>query len=832
MANEHEEVISIRFKSAAELDALKNVAYVTNTSSNAMTKAAQSAEALRESLKQVERQADKTAQQVKKVEAASNATAKKYKSIAEMRADERKYISAVEKTDDPDAFLNQRGRAAAAEAQRESQKNARRQQQAITAQAIQEAEARKIQKQAALEYERDQARRSTRTSQANAADGPVLPKSVGETSSVVGTLATSIGGIIAKYLAWGAAIGAVKKGLTESIGGYAEEEQAVNRLTQALIQNGTYTAGHLAHLDNLATQYKDMTGMARSEWLEVFRKLTQFGADSSNIERYASAVKNLSGIYGSTEQATLALQKALEGNFETFREHGIYVDQSATQAQKLASVLSQLETLGGGQLESKMEGLAGAWKKLSSEGQEAGVNIGRFISQSLGLETALRSASYVLGGFAEWTRKAAVESDGSARAAERHTRSLHDQKVATEAVNRELKSMKERHEDIRTALSNELNIQNALNDSQQSAAERARSRAQANLRNRVERGMITPQRALVEGARIDQAFDARQTALRQERERNESANRDQMIVASQAAETEIQNKIKAAEAEKKKRDKIAKADAAVRAARSEAQRIEEEHDSVVAQAEALRRPNMGGTLSKLGGNVVTGAAAGAMIGGVGAAPGALVGLGTGLIGAGVDDIMAKNLAAQLLEGQDLKVAGARRRADRIEAQRKSLGDAPGGTEQATEEKLRKLKEELEEQKVKTARARGEAATGRQISETRIRTEQEDLRGRTTVRQLDLGTDLHRVNTTTPVGTLSPTRMIQQSETYLRQVALDFATAIRGRDAITAGALLAIMESMGLNRAADDRLKAQVKKLEQDMRTLEIRARTGNRTAPQ
>jgi hypothetical protein len=175
----------------------------------------------------------------------------------------------------------------------------------------------------------------------------VLNGSLGPVSLALGTFAVGLG--------------LARRGLNE----YAAAQEAVADLDASLAAQGKLTDSYREKLQDLAAQLSETTAIADDEWLGVLGRLSKFGADESNIDRYAEAVKNLAGVTGgSVQEAANAFSRALAGNFTQLSRLGIVLPEMGTKAEKLDAAMRQLAERGGGVLEARASTLNGAFKSL------------------------------------------------------------------------------------------------------------------------------------------------------------------------------------------------------------------------------------------------------------------------------------------------------------------------------------------------------------------------------------------------------------------------------------------------------------------------------------
>lgn len=179
-----------------------------------------------------------------------------------------------------------------------------------------------------------------------------------------------------------AALGAI---LTKSIADFREQEQATNRLTQAMINNGIYTK-----------QLKDDYVSQAS----ALQKLTLFGDEQ--IIAAQAAVQQQIGQVKVTKELTMAILdfaqaqgvdaasaaelvgKSIGTGTNALARYGIEVNTAASSAEKMSQVLTGLNSKFGGQAQAATQGL-GAFKQLENAVSDLFEVIGERVAPVLSL---------------------------------------------------------------------------------------------------------------------------------------------------------------------------------------------------------------------------------------------------------------------------------------------------------------------------------------------------------------------------------------------------------------------------------------------------------------
>src|SRR5688500_11437118 len=128
----------------------------------------------------------------------------------------------------------------------------------------------------------------------------------GNLTAAVARFTSVVGGVMF-------ALAAGKRAWTE----YANAQKQVFALDAALRAHGNLTESVRVQFQQLAAEMQKLTAIADDEWIEVIKRLTQFGVDPGQMEATVAVVKNLAGVLdGDVRQAAEVAVRALGGNFE------------------------------------------------------------------------------------------------------------------------------------------------------------------------------------------------------------------------------------------------------------------------------------------------------------------------------------------------------------------------------------------------------------------------------------------------------------------------------------------------------------------------------------
>jgi hypothetical protein len=242
--------------------------------------------------------------------------------------------------------------------------------------------------------------------------------------SVIGKIVSGPLGILAAgFAGLAGAIDLAKEGLVE----YAKAEEGVAKMDAALAQRGLLSEESRESLHELAKEMQRLTTIADDEWYPVLARLIQFGADTSNINKYADAVKNLAGILGGDIQTSANLvSRAMQGHFEMFSRYGYVVKDAGTQTEKLETLFRQLSERGGGQLEAMGKSLNGQWRDVKNTFHDFTEAIGRGIASTGILQSIMGGVGNFFKGWAELLGGVVPQVDGLENAVKSTTQTIEE----------------------------------------------------------------------------------------------------------------------------------------------------------------------------------------------------------------------------------------------------------------------------------------------------------------------------------------------------------------------------------------------------------------------
>lgn len=342
---------------------------------------------------------------------------------------------------------------------------------------------------------------------------------------------------------WAAGLGLLGLAAKKASDEFQEAQIAITKLDAVMAMNGVLTDANREKLHGLAAQLEATTGVADEKWLVAQKKLMQFGADVSNMEKYTTAVKNLAGIMdGDVTSAATAVSRAMQGQFGMFSRYGIHVQDAGTQTEKINKLFEQLAQKGGGQLEALGNTVEGQSRKMSNafsnfwEGAGTAMGIGE--SRWRG-----KLASFV-ESFNEAWFSTMKPVDGLTNSVQTNKRSLEENQTATDNHKKALeavgKAAVEAGKDIE-GMTNAIRLQARLEEELEDAT-LARDKAEVDRLQALgpKRGGITEDEAIKRRMALD-------TAAEQRKMDNKFTTREVEKNFAAEAITETQAKIDAAD---------------------------------------------------------------------------------------------------------------------------------------------------------------------------------------------------------------------------------------------------------------------------------------------
>lgn len=180
---------------------------------------------------------------------------------------------------------------------------------------------------------------------------------------------------------------AIQKGAELAFGAlkdYGEAQAGVNRLNLALANMGNYSAAASSRLQDLAGRLQDTTAFSDDAAMAAQGILASFGALPDEIEKMMPTIADFAAATGQgLPEAAELMAKAMVGNTEILKRHGIIVDTTASKSDQFKQAMEQLQTRFGGAAQAELQTFGGQMKQLGNTWGEVSEAAGMFFSTLL-----------------------------------------------------------------------------------------------------------------------------------------------------------------------------------------------------------------------------------------------------------------------------------------------------------------------------------------------------------------------------------------------------------------------------------------------------------------
>lgn len=187
----------------------------------------------------------------------------------------------------------------------------------------------------------------------------------------------------------------------EWIAASAEQEAAQAKLNFALANTGRFTATSAQSFSEYADALSknSMVGddviLKNAALIQSYTNLSEEG-----LKRATQASLDWSTVTGQSMETTSALiAKASEGNIESLRRYGIFVESTGDKAKDFEAVLAAIEKKAGGAAADSINTFAGAQFQLANAAGEVGESLGNIITQNPVFVSAMKGGTLALQDF-------------------------------------------------------------------------------------------------------------------------------------------------------------------------------------------------------------------------------------------------------------------------------------------------------------------------------------------------------------------------------------------------------------------------------------------------
>lgn len=254
----------------------------------------------------------------------------------------------------------------------------------------------------------------------------------------LGKLTGALKKLRAGWLGVAAAVtGAVVVG-AKAVKAYAKQEDAVNKLNQALKNQGEFSQETSEDLQRYAASLQKVTTVGDETILEQQALLASFGATGDELKKATEASLDLaSGLGIDLKAASLLVGKALAGDTATLSRYGIKIAEGTEESKKFEAVLEQINARFGGQAQAQLNTFSGRVENLKNRFGDLAERIGRMLIPFL--EKVVSLTSRIVGWIEKWAGESLIASD----------QFLSDTQKRINALEEEREALFERYEEKR-----------------------------------------------------------------------------------------------------------------------------------------------------------------------------------------------------------------------------------------------------------------------------------------------------------------------------------------------------------------------------------------------
>ena len=197
--------------------------------------------------------------------------------------------------------------------------------------------------------------------------------------------------------------------LYKGVQSWRKQEESVNRLNTALVNQGLYTAGLSREYQNMASAIQQKTAYSDEEVLASMAQMQAFMGDKKISERLMMAVVDFAAKSGKDlSSAAEMVAKSIGTSTNMLGRYGIELDAMASKDQKIEQVIRGLESSSHGQAEAGAKGLGAVnqmWNSLNGILEATGKSLTPILIVIADAVTSLATAALKGGKYLEWIPK-------------------------------------------------------------------------------------------------------------------------------------------------------------------------------------------------------------------------------------------------------------------------------------------------------------------------------------------------------------------------------------------------------------------------------------------
>ncbi len=242
----------------------------------------------------------------------------------------------------------------------------------------------------------------------------------------IGNAAKAVAGLGAGFLA----ISSIKSFFGNAIEESIQNEQALNRLSQALKATGSFSEGAVENFKNFADQLQATSLHQGDAILQNIALAKAMGASNSQAQQLVQAAAELSATFGgSLEDNTEKLGKALNGNLGKLAQTIPELKNFTAEQLKAGAATEFINSKFSGAAASQINGYAGSLNTLGDAWRDLQQKIGDVITQSTITEDAIGGVANIINFFSRQIDNLNFLLGDGEISMSQYTKAIDDQKI-------------------------------------------------------------------------------------------------------------------------------------------------------------------------------------------------------------------------------------------------------------------------------------------------------------------------------------------------------------------------------------------------------------------
>lgn len=230
------------------------------------------------------------------------------------------------------------------------------------------------------------------------------------------SLAVGVAAGVAAFAMASKALRGLVQWMGDAVDKAAIQQTAENEVAAALESTGREVEANTEHFKNYASELQNATTYGDEQILSAQALMIQLtDLNKEGLDAATKGAIGLASVYKTDLQAaTTLVGKALAGNYGALSRYGIMVERTATDEEKRASVLEQLQTMYQ-RAEADTDTYAGAVKQLSNMYGDLKEEVGKAVTENEDFRDTLKTITELIkdlidSGLVEWLTDVATEA--------------------------------------------------------------------------------------------------------------------------------------------------------------------------------------------------------------------------------------------------------------------------------------------------------------------------------------------------------------------------------------------------------------------------------------